>query len=90
MRKLKHFHARVLKYFSCQNVSAFAGLLPAEVMGELAGIHKVFLTTQISFLVVAPIASDSRDKGSYCAPPTAPRCCYSPNEVRPDSYLPQL
>lgn len=90
MRKLKHFHARVLKYFSCQNVSAFAGLLPAEVMGELAGIHKVFLTTQISFLVVAPTASDPREKGSYCAPSATPSCCHSPTEVRPDSCLPQL
>lgn len=90
MRKLKHFHARVLKYFSCQNVSAFAVLLPAEVMGELAGIHKVLLTTQISFLVVPPIASDSQEKGSYCAPPTTSSCCHSPTEIRPDSCIPQL
>ena len=69
MRKLKHFHAKVLKYFNCQNVSAFAGFFPTEVMGGSRGIHEIFLTTRSALLVVSPIASDSRGDGSDSAPP---------------------
>lgn len=68
MRKLKHFHARLLKSFNCQNVSACAGLFPTEVMGELTGIHKMFLTTRSALLVVSPIGSDSRGNRSDSAP----------------------
>lgn len=69
MRKLNLFHAKVLKCFNCQKVSAFAGLFPTEVVGELTGIHEMFLTTRSALLVVSPIASDSRGNGSASAPP---------------------
>lgn len=69
MRKLKHFHARVLRCFNCQNVSAFAGLFPTEVMAELTGIHEMFLTTRSAPLVVSPVASDSEGNGSDSVPP---------------------
>lgn len=69
MRKLKHFHARVLKHFNCQNVSAFTGLFPSEVLGELTGVPEMFLTSRSALSVVAALASDSRGNGSHSAPP---------------------